>query len=96
MFTMFWDMHSGGTTKLAHELIFIEQEEEEAVATFKKLFNRDPHHITCRCCGPDYQVCQCEGTPEEEVQPIAEMYPMSPAEYLTQENAKFILKEDIS
>ncbi len=59
--TQFWDMHSGGGAKVKvdgkwKEKIYIEGTEEEARALFKQRFNRDPDHITCECCGPDYSV----------------------------------------
>lgn len=53
----FNDMHSGGGRKLAWEHIFVQaRNEDAAVNKFKRLFDRDPHHVTCSCCGPDYSI----------------------------------------
>ena len=55
--THFNDMHSGGGTKVGeYEHILIEQDQTEAVETFRNTFNRDPHHVSCDCCGADYSV----------------------------------------
>lgn len=53
----FWDMSSGGGQKLAWKHIFIQaRNEDAAVNKFKRLFDRDPHNVTCSCCGPDYSI----------------------------------------
>lgn len=55
--TLFWDMSSGGSTKIKHfDKIYIELPYDEAVEYFEKRFLRDPHNTTCECCGPDYDV----------------------------------------
>jgi len=56
MWTQFWDMHSGGDQKLDWAHIYIEQPEDEARATFERVFGRDPENVTCRCCGEDYTI----------------------------------------
>ena len=55
--TLFWDMHSGGRTKVdPYDKIYIEAPLKEAMAVFYSKFGRDPLHITCSCCGEDYSV----------------------------------------
>jgi len=56
MWTKFWDMHSGGGTKLNWEIIYIEAPEKEAIEIFMDKFGRDPFNVTCDCCGDDYSV----------------------------------------
>lgn len=67
MFVNFWDMHSGGTTKLPpYENIYIEAESEAAARViFGNRFKRDPDHLSCRCCGGDYAVSSSETLEEE-------------------------------
>lgn len=51
----FMDMHSGGGTKAGFEEIIIQaHSKSEAVEIFKDRYDRDPNHVTCNCCGPDY------------------------------------------
>ncbi len=54
VFTRFMDMYSGGECKLDAEYIYIEETEDSAVDIFKAVFDRDPHNVTCLCCGEDY------------------------------------------
>lgn len=57
MWTSFMDMHSGGRAKVCpYEFIYIEAAEKEAIAIFKDRFDRDPHNVTCECCGEDYRI----------------------------------------
>lgn len=57
MWTQFWDMHSGGNTKVKpYNKIFIEAPEEEAVTIFYNRFGRNPNCVTCTCCGEDYAI----------------------------------------
>jgi hypothetical protein len=56
MWTKFWDMHSGGSQKLNWPLIFIEAPEADAELVFYNRFGRNPHRVTCTCCGADYSV----------------------------------------
>jgi hypothetical protein len=61
MWVEFNDMHSGGGKKTKYEAIFIEAaSEEKAEQIFRDTFNRDPNHVTCSCCGPDYSVSSDE------------------------------------
>lgn len=60
-FTRFMDMHSGGSCKIDidgvdKQYIYIEAPEDVAVAIFEERFGRDPHNVTCDCCGNDYSV----------------------------------------
>lgn len=63
--TTFWDMHSGGGSKLDHDIFFIEAPEQVARAVFEDLFDRDPDHVTCDCCGPDYSVYEVKSIEED-------------------------------
>lgn len=57
--TLFWDMHSGGHTKIGkYSKIYVQAPEDEATAYFESRFDRDPHYTTCDCCGPDYSVSE--------------------------------------
>lgn len=59
MFTLFADMHSGGSTKLKpYEYIYIEAPEQEAEVIFYNRFGRNPNRVTCTCCGEDYSISQ--------------------------------------
>lgn len=56
-FTEFWDMHSGGKTKVEpYNKIYIEAPKDEAMVIFYNRFHRHPFKITCACCGEDYEV----------------------------------------
>lgn len=56
--TRFMDMHSGGGQKLAWHHIYIEAPQAEAEVVFQNRFHRNPHRITCSCCGEDYSVSE--------------------------------------
>lgn len=57
MWTLFWDMHSGGSTKLEpYEKIYIEADPEVARVVFYNRFGRNPERVTCTCCGSDYSI----------------------------------------
>ena len=57
MWTLFWDMHSGGGTKEEpYEKIYIELPEEEACVYFYNRFGHNPNRVTCTCCGEDYSI----------------------------------------
>lgn len=58
VWTEFFDLCSGGGEKLGFGVIYIQAKEDEAVFLFEKMFNRDPHNVTCSCCGPDYYVSE--------------------------------------
>ena len=58
VWTLFWDMHSGGSLKLEFSKCYIEANELEAVSIFEDTFGRNPFHVTCDCCGEDYSVMQ--------------------------------------
>lgn len=66
MFTRFFDMSSGGDEKLEWPMIVIEAGQAEAEVEFERRFNRDPHNVTCGCCGPDYSVGEHETLAEAE------------------------------
>jgi hypothetical protein len=54
--TKFWDMRSGGDKKEYFEHLLIEAPQAEAENIFYARYGHDPHNVTCKCCGPDYQV----------------------------------------
>lgn len=54
--TKFWDMHSGGREKTSYSKVYVEAPYDEAVQFFESWFGRDPHNVTCQCCGPDFSV----------------------------------------
>lgn len=60
IWTQFWDMHSGGSSKEKWSHIYIEAPEEEAVVIFYNRFGHNPHRVTCTCCGSDYSISSGE------------------------------------
>lgn len=57
MWTLFWDMHSGGGTKEPpYEKIYIQADCEEAISVFYARFGHNPQRVTCTCCGEDYSI----------------------------------------
>ncbi len=58
MWTVFFDMHSGGNQKLEWQVIFIEAPIARAVDIFIDEFKINPYRISCSCCGPDYSLSQ--------------------------------------
>lgn len=72
-YTTFCDMASGGREKTPYAIIIIQGEEAQAVERFKNEFERDPHNVTCDCCGPDFSVWEHE-TREDAVNAYGEGY----------------------
>lgn len=61
MWTQFWDMYSGGSTKEGnYDKIYIEAPEEEAKLIFYNRFGHDPEDIGCSCCGENYSIDEKE------------------------------------
>lgn len=60
MWTRFMDMHSGGYQKLDQQYIYIEASRDEAELVFQNRFSRNPHRVTCTCCGSDYGISESE------------------------------------
>lgn len=61
MWTLFWDMHSGGGTKEEpYDKIYIELPEKEAKIYFYNRFGHNPERVTCACCGEDYSINEGE------------------------------------
>lgn len=59
MWTLFWDMHSGGGLKEApYSKIYIELPEDEAKIYFYNRFKHNPERISCTCCGDDYAITE--------------------------------------
>jgi len=56
--TEFMDMYSGGSQKLKWKYIYIEAPEQEAEIIFQNRFGRNPHRVTCTCCGSDYSITE--------------------------------------
>ena len=56
VWTTFWDMHSGGSTKTDYDLIFIEAPMTEAIEIFEEKFNQYPHDVACQCCGENFSI----------------------------------------
>ena len=55
-FTRFYDMASGGGSKLDADTIYIQADYDDAVHVFERVFDRDPENVTCNCCGGDYSI----------------------------------------
>ena len=60
MWTEFWDMHSGGTTKENFEKCYIEAPEDEAIDIFISIFGHHPESVACECCGENYSISESE------------------------------------
>lgn len=59
MWTLFWDMHSGGGTKEGdYDKIYIEAPKKEAVNIFYRKFHHSPFRVSCTCCGEDYTLSE--------------------------------------
>lgn len=58
MYTLFWDMNSGGEQKEKWSKIIIEAPEEEAKIIFYNRFGHSPDRVTCTCCGEDYSTSE--------------------------------------
>lgn len=57
MWTQFWDMHSGGSTKEPpYDKIYVELPKEQAIVWFYNRFGHSPYRVTCTCCGEDYSL----------------------------------------
>ena len=57
MFTLFYDMHSGGGLKEGtYQFIVIEAPQEEAEVIFQNRFGHNPNRVSCTCCGSDYSI----------------------------------------
>ena len=54
--TLFWDMHSGGSSKEKWDKIYIEAPKIEARIIFYNRFGHNPERTTCTCCGDDYSI----------------------------------------
>ncbi len=56
MWTEFYDLHSGGSTKEEpFECIYIEADsQKDAVRKFVHRFNHHPDSVACDCCGSNY------------------------------------------
>lgn len=65
MWTLFWDMHSGGDIKEPpFSLILVEAAEEEAKIIFYNKFGHNPDRVSCTCCGNDYETFSNESLEE--------------------------------
>ena len=61
MWTLFWDMHSGGGKKEPpYDNIYIESDEETAKVIFYNRFGHSPQRVSCTCCGEDYSIYESE------------------------------------
>ena len=66
-YTIFYDMSSGGSEKESFTKLAVKLSESEAVEWFEKTFGRDPHNVTCQCCGADYAVYEQKDTDRADV-----------------------------
>lgn len=97
--TLFWDMHSGGDTKLEWDKIYIESPEDIAVRVFAAKFDRQADNVTCPCCGDDYSVQESssleEATAYHRGHNGYSKTVISVEDYISQPNVKVIYKEEI-
>lgn len=64
MITRFMDMNSGGGCKTDWAYILIDAPMSKALAYFEERFDRDPHNVSCPCCGGDYSIDEYESLAE--------------------------------
>jgi len=64
MWTLFWDMYSGGDQKEPWAFIYIEASEEEAKVIFYNRFGHSAERVTCTCCGVDYSTDSHKSLPQ--------------------------------
>lgn len=100
MWTVFWDMHSGGGTKLAWDKIYIEAPEDIAVRVFAAKFDRQADNVTCPCCGEDYSVSEYDSLEEASAYhrgdgPSSFRKFVELEDYVRQTDVKIIYKEEI-
>jgi len=69
-YTLIYDMHSGGDRKTDYQVIFIKGTEEEAQGIFEDKFNIPLYHITCECCGQDFDIWEFSEDKLEEMMEI--------------------------
>jgi hypothetical protein len=104
MWTCFFDVRSGGGLKLDWQHIFIQADEETACRIFEEKFGRNPHNVTCECCGEDYAItedtdlfqvtgfernCKYDKTAKKYVESPGKNYVML-ADYLQCKEVKFV------
>ena len=54
--TLLWDMHSGGLQKTQWHFIVIQASKDDAIKYANWKWGINPSHVTCNCCGEDYNV----------------------------------------
>ena len=102
MWTQFWDMHSGGSTKEPpYNKIYIEADKGMACVIFYNRFGHSPHRVTCTCCGEDYSVSSSETLEEETAYHRGEYKGQlrdtkTLEEYAKQEDVLIIRKDEIT
>lgn len=75
MWTVFYDMCSGGDEKEEFKILFVELPESEALNYFEERFGRHPWNVTCECCGPDYCITEHETLEEAKNHWNVTVYP---------------------
>ena len=84
MWTKFTDTFSGGNSKTPYKEIFIEASLETSKSVFIERIGRNPFHVTCACCGPDYAEWE-----DEDIVDVVSPYKlrnMSLTQYLAQDD----------
>ena len=89
MWTHFWDMHSGGGQKLDWAHIYIEAPQDQAEIIFYNRFDRNPHRVTCTCCGSDYSLSESQTLREATAFHRGCAYDDKKKEYVEQANTKY-------
>jgi len=111
MWTLFWDMHSGGGLKEKWSHIYIEAPEHMAKLIFYNRFGHNPERVSCTCCGEDYSISSEEdlvqltafhrncafnkGTDQYEEKSNGYRDVIKMKEYLESDEVKFIRAEEI-
>lgn len=65
MWTLFFDMSSGGYKKESFSKLIVELPEAKAVEWFEQKYGHNPYDVTCSCCGSDYAVCEYDTVPDD-------------------------------
>jgi hypothetical protein len=57
IWTRFYDMHSGGSSKTRWDVIYVQAESEaDAIARFKHHTDKNPEAVACTCCGQNFSI----------------------------------------
>lgn len=90
MWYRFSDLHSGGFAKTKYHKVYIEApDDNDAEQLFTQVMGRNPHNVTCTCCGVDYSIIDF-ATLDEATEYERECYGESSDEYAKRDDVLII------